>query len=133
MESIKQNLSFIKRSLLNETHKENCVSIQLILVETILAVKETTFKYEVPYSSENYLKHHYTFLTRSRKCKYKLLADLEELKCELNRRNTNVKRCLTLINKLLQNNLYQNSVNGVINSWTNTTTFKTKTKTLHVK
>lgn len=133
MESIKQNLCYIKRSLMNGTNKEQGAIIHLMLVETIEAVKETTFRYEVQYSSENYLKHNYTFITRSRMYKYKLLADLEELQCELSKRNTNVQRFLILLNKLLQNNLYQVQVNGVINKWTNTTAFKTKTKTLHVK
>ncbi|MEE6451713.1 hypothetical protein RAH41_14150 [Gottfriedia acidiceleris] len=113
METIKQNLSYIEKSLLNETHKEQGAIIHLMFTETILRVKETTFIYEVPYSSENYQKHMYSFISISRKAT--LLTDLEELHAEISKKNTNIKRSLVLVQKMLNNDLYKSEVKEVIN------------------
>jgi hypothetical protein len=134
MKVIKQNLAYIEKSLMNETHKEQSAIIHLMLVETTQEVKETIFIYEVPFVSAKEDYHFSTYEKRSRKAKASLLSDLQELQTELKTgRNTNIKRCLAVIQKMLHCNLYQDEINKTISKWVNVGNNPTKVRTLKVK
>lgn len=133
MKMIKQNLSYISKSLLNNTHKEQAVIINVMLEETIQEVKETTFVYEVPFCSVKEDYHIPIYVNRSKKAKFSILCDLQELQAELNKKTTNVKRCLALVQKMLNNNLYQDSINKTINKWVNVGKIETKIRKLKVQ
>jgi hypothetical protein len=133
MQTIKQNLQYIQRSIVQETHFEQSAILDLMLLETVLAIRQHTFKYEAKYSSDINNSHFKIYIQRSRKAKYCLLADLEELTGELGKKNLNSKRCTAIIEKVLQNDLYQNDVKLVINRFRNTTQSSTKIKKLNVK
>jgi hypothetical protein len=134
METVKQNLEYILKSLQNGTHKESGVIIELMLVETIQEVKETIFIYEVPFVSAKEDYHFSTYEKRSRKAKASLISDLQELQTELKTgRNINIKRCLAVIQKILHCNLYQDEINKTISKWVNVGNNPTKVRTLKVK
>lgn len=132
MQTVKQNLQYIQRSLSSGTHKEQTAILHLMMNETLEAVRNKSFQYETAYSSDKNLNHMYTYICLSKKAKASILADLQELQILHSRKNDS-KRCLAIVQKLLQNNLYQNEVNGVVNSWVNTSTSSTKTTPLSVK
>lgn len=133
MKIIKQNLSYIEKSLLNNTHKEQGAIIHLMLEETVQEVKDLVFQYEIPYSSQKATYHVFAFVKRSKKAKASLLCDLRELQTELNRKNINVKRCLVVIQKALQTNLYQDEINRSINKWVNIGNNPTRSKIITVE
>jgi hypothetical protein len=128
IEPIKQNLQYILKVLHDGTYEAQKPIIQVMMNETVEAVQKTTFKYDAPYNNENYLHHHHTFVCLSRKAKCSLMADIQQLQSTLARKNFNVKTCEAIINKLLQSNLYQCEVQGVINNWVNLSPAKHPTK-----
>lgn len=133
MQTIKQNLQYIQRSIVQETHFEQLAILDLMLSETVLALRQHTFKYEAKYSSDINNSHFKTYIQRSRKAKACLLSDMEEIAGELSKKNLNSKRCIALLEKVLKNDLYQNDVKLVINRFKNTTQSSTKMKKLNVK
>ncbi|QGQ47251.1 hypothetical protein [Metabacillus sediminilitoris] len=117
MNSIKQNLQYIEKSIISGTLNEQKVIIAVILSEVIEAVKEFTFTYQVPVSI--YKGHLETFICLAEKEKSRLLADLQELHYELERKKTNEKRALQLVEKMLVTDLYKDEVQRSINKWVN--------------
>lgn len=130
---IKQNLQYIKSAIDAGTLQEQKPIINVMLSEVVEAVRTITFYYDVQYSSENYQNHFSAFIRLSHKRKFMILADLEDLQSELQRRNTHEKLCSSILNNLIQSDLYACVVQDVIDSWHNTTTHKTRYKTIYVK
>jgi hypothetical protein len=126
LKQIKNNLSYIKASIKNGTDKEQKAILHLIIIETIEAARQVDFSFKVPYSSENHMNHLYSFYQKGMKAKACLLADLEELKREVTRKNGNTTRAVTVIETLLTSDLYKRDVNNSIDKWVNTTSFQTK-------
>jgi hypothetical protein len=131
LKQIKNNLSYIKASIENGTHLEQKAILHLIIIETIEAAREIDFSFKVPYSSENHMNHMYTFFSYGMKAKACLLADLEELKKEVRRKNGNKKRSLAIIQNLLTSDLCRRDVKNKIAKWVNTTSFQTKHKVIY--
>jgi hypothetical protein len=126
LKQISNNLLYIKASIENGTHLEQKAILHLIIIETIEAAQKTDFSFKIPYSSENHMNHMYSFYQKGMKAKACLLADLEELKREVTRKNGNKKRSLKLVQNLISTDLYKRDVNNSIDRWVNTTSFQTK-------
>jgi hypothetical protein len=131
LKQIKNNLSYIKASIENGTHLEQKAILHLIIIETIEAARQVDFSFKVPYSSENHMNHLYSFYQKGMKAKACLLADLEELKKEVTRKNGNKKRSLKLVQNLISTDLYKRDVNNSIDRWVNTTSFPTKHQVIY--
>ncbi|PWW20224.1 hypothetical protein DFO73_11638 [Cytobacillus oceanisediminis] len=123
---IRQNLIYIQTSLQNGTHKEQKAIIHLMMEDTLQAVKDTEFTYQYNYVRETDKSHQKVFINLANKSKTKLIASLEDLRCELTGRNGNSKQALALIKKMLETNLCKNEVKNKVRNWTNTTNITVK-------
>ena len=130
MESIKQNIEYIQKSILNNTHREQGAIIALIISETITAIKEATFSYDVPCVPNKANAHFAVITNKVKQAKSSLISDLQELEGCLKRNNT--KRSLNIIQKMLDNNLYMNDVKRVIDNWKGLSRSEVTKKTLRV-
>ncbi|WP_368298542.1 hypothetical protein [Cytobacillus firmus] len=120
METVLKNLKYIKRTIEDHTHVEQKAILSVLLSETIEEVRETTFKYEVPYidySGDNSGGNLATYKDMGKRFKSKVLAELEEVQKQLNKKNTGVNRCLAILNNLINTNLYTDKVNAKIKQW----------------
>ena len=131
MESIKQNIEYIQKSILNNTHREQQAIIALIISETVTTIKEATFSYDVPCVPNKSNAHFAVITNKVKQAKSSLISDLQELEGELKRNNT--KRCLNILQKMLECNLYMNDVQQVIDGWKGLTKKELTKKTLRIK
>ena len=134
METVKQNLLYVKQALTDGTHNQQKAIIHLILNDTVLLVKENVFKYDLPQVTIKEDYHVPVFVARSRKAKSSILCDLQELQVYMIK-GIHEKRCVAIINKLLTTNFHQNEIHSSIGKWVNVSgkKFETKIKKLNVK
>lgn len=131
MQTIKQNLQYIAKSIENGTHKEQSAILHLMIVETIQDMKELDTTFQVPYSTESYKHHFQAYINTASKYKATLLTNMEEVERELFTRKGNPQRALKLIQQMLQTNLYKDNVIHKIYKWVNTTHTPTKTEIIY--
>ncbi|MFJ7738870.1 hypothetical protein ACIQ2D_21420 [Lysinibacillus sp. NPDC097287] len=117
MKQVIKNLQYIQRSIDNNTYKEQSAIIHLLLTETIGEVKQLKFFYDAPYTSENYLKHHFTYIQLAKKEKAKVLSDLNELQDEFSKSNVNKNRVIKIVTTLLETRLGKQKIEGIMNRW----------------
>mgnify|MGYP001049292935 CR=1 FL=1 len=79
------------------------------------------FKYDVPVAFDRFNQHSIVFTSYGSKYKSKLLADLNELQHEINRKKPNKKRCQTLIQIVIRTDLYTLYLQKKLDVWINTT------------
>lgn len=115
--SIQQDLKQVYKILKAGTHKENAGMLQVILSELIDNVRTNINRFEAPQTSEKETMHFSKFTKISRKAKSKTIAELEEVLGELTKRKPNIKRCLLLIEGIIESNLHTNSVVKLIDKW----------------
>ncbi|MFS0637898.1 hypothetical protein AB1K84_18505 [Mesobacillus foraminis] len=119
LNELKGKLQSIEKALLEDSFKEPMLSVLLnVLIEEI---RELDFKYEVPFVLDKNKYHFYSYINFANKYKSKLLVDLQELQYEMNRKNTNKKRSLALLQGMIETDLYTSHVKKKINKWVNTT------------
>ncbi|MGM0835417.1 MAG: hypothetical protein ACQEV7_04625 [Bacillota bacterium] len=136
MQAVKQNLAYIKQTMENDTHREQSAIIHMLIEDILLSVKDHVFNYEVPYVMDKDKFHFKVFVSRSRQAKASLTCDLHELNHLITNKHTdkNIKRSVGIINKLLQNNLYQDEIHRTINKWINLAPkYEVKKKKMRVK
>ncbi len=117
MEHIADQLQYIQKAIMEDTHQQQKGIIMLILSESISEVKGTTFTVDIPYVDERRTGHLKTFANAGKHAKAKLIASLEDLSGEINRHKINKNRCLKIIQRLLKSNLYKNDVQRLIDDW----------------
>ncbi|WP_404347488.1 hypothetical protein LG311_17840 [Sutcliffiella horikoshii] len=134
METVKQNLQYIKASIETGTHHQQKAIVHLMLEDTVLSVKEQVFKYDLPQVTVKEDYHVPIFVARSRKAKACVLSDLHELQVYISK-GIHEKRCVAIINKLLTTNFYQNEIHRTIGKWVNVSgkKFEVNIKKLNVK
>ncbi|KOS67118.1 hypothetical protein AEA09_14795 [Lysinibacillus contaminans] len=120
MKQIIKNLQYVELSILNETTKEQSGILHLLMNETIEQTKEMKFFYDASFTSDKFLKHHFTYVQLAKKEKAKVLCDLHELQAELMVKNGNIKRALKIVTSLLETQLRKNNIERVINQWQKT-------------
>lgn len=110
IETAIQNLNYIQKKLLDGSYKNDMSLMQFALSNSIEAVRNTPFNYVIRHGTTKDKKGHIASYTAiAKRYKAKALCDLEDLQGELNSLFS-VKRCLVLIKKLLETNLYRNYV-----------------------
>lgn len=132
-QNIKKKLQYIQNSILNDTHQKQKAIIALLLTEAIVEIKQTEITLEVPFVTETHTEHITTISNMVKNAKATLIASLEELAGELNKRKVNTKRCLNAIQKMLESNLYMNGVYYTINKWRSLSRSKIIKQTITVK
>ncbi|MEA1853027.1 hypothetical protein U9M49_07985 [Cytobacillus sp. OWB-43] len=101
--------------LQSDGYQANIPSLLVLLAETIIEVRKQQFVYYVNYTSEE--SHISTYKAYCKMNKYKLLADLEEVEMILRSKTVNVKRCVVLLDKVLNSNLYQQTAQRKLSRW----------------
>lgn len=132
-ENILKNVQYIQRSILNNTYKEQCGIIALLIVETITEIKETAISFDVPCVSGKGNSHLAVVTSRVKKAKASLIASLEELDGQLKRNKVNTKLCLVIIQKMLESNLYMDDVQDIIDNWKSSSRSEVIKRTINVK
>ncbi|MGE6630747.1 hypothetical protein [Bacillus sp. NPDC077027] len=105
-ENVMQDLQYIEKSLLDDSYKEKLPILTVLLSEVYASVKAFDVEYKVPVSVHR--EHLQTFINLATQEKYRLLSDLQELNCELHKKNTN--RSLQLVKHMLDSDLYKERV-----------------------
>lgn len=109
MESVKQNLQYVKTAIEKGEMKKNAPMLLFALNECTAKIKATTFQYEVNYVSDKHQAHFRTVLQYANRFRAKLLTDVENLEMHI-KHNKGERICLQIIKKLLDTNLYMDIV-----------------------
>lgn len=133
MENITKDLQYIQSAILNDTHKKQKAIIALMITEAIVAVKESKITLEIPYVSDKNTHHITTISNMVKNVKATLISELEELNGELNRKKVNTKRCLNIIQKMLDSSLGMNGVQQTISKWRGLSRSKVIKQTITLK
>lgn len=133
MENITKDLQYIQSAILNDTHKNQKAIIALIITEAIVAIKESEITLEIPYVSEKNTDHITTISNMVMNVKATLISELEELNGELNRKKVNTKRCLNIIQKMLDSSLGMNGVQQTVSKWRGLSRSKVIKQTITLK
>jgi hypothetical protein len=131
---VKHNLQYLKQALDTGTYQEQKPILQVLLAESIEAVRETTLNFDMYYDNDRYTYHVYAYVLRIKKAKAELIVMLQELQYELSRKQVNVKRSLLLVNRLLDTELNTKDVQETIEKWVSINPrVQVKTRRLEVK
>lgn len=132
-QNITRKLQYIQNSILNDTHQKQKAIIALMITEAIVEIKQTEITLDIPYVTETHTEHITTISNMVKNAKATLIASLEELAGELNKRKVNEKRALLIIQKMLESNLYMNGVYYTISKWKSLSRSKIIKQTITVK
>jgi hypothetical protein len=81
MKQAMQNLLYVEKALRNGTYKAEAPILTVLLEE----IKNTSFQFEVPCSSDTNIEHLKTYENLALKYKAKLLVDIRKLQHEINK------------------------------------------------
>ncbi|BDG37241.1 hypothetical protein PcaKH15_31470 [Parageobacillus caldoxylosilyticus] len=123
MKQAMQNLLYVEKALRNGTYKAEAPMLTVLLEEALEEIKNTSFQFEVPCSSDTNIEHLKTYENLALKYKAKLLVDIRKLQHEINKKNVNGKYCLNLVQKIIESNLYMNHVKAMIQNTSQKTKF----------
>lgn len=129
---IKQNLRYIESSLINGTHKEQSGILQLIINDSITDAKRYSMTFTAPYVQETSKAHFLVFIQRIKKAEATLISELQELQAELIAKNGNEKRALSIVQKIIERNLFKIDVSEVLKKWQNTTSKEVQKQLIYV-
>jgi hypothetical protein len=106
LNNITSNIQTVKKALEQGEFPSGKAILSVVIAETIMEVREASFSYEASYSSNQCLMHLRNYKSRALKYKSMLISDLREVLQELEKRKGNVNRCVNILNKMLEMNLY---------------------------
>lgn len=129
---IMQNLRYIESSLINGTHKEQSGILQLIINDAIADARLFSMTFQAPFSTETRKAHFFTFLDRIRKAEATLISALNDVQTELIAKNGSEKRALSIVQKIIERNMFKMDVADVMNKWRNTTVNKTQNQLIYL-
>jgi hypothetical protein len=109
-----QNLIYFEKSLRNGTFKAETPILTVLIEEALEEIKSTAWEFEIPCTCTGHTDHVKTYKNYAIKYKSKLLADLRELQHLLNKKDVPEKKCLQMVRKLIETNLYMNYVKEMI-------------------
>lgn len=115
MEQIRDNLNYLYKVLQGDNHRQYKPILLVILAETITEIRNQQFVYYVNYGTEQ--THVGTYKAYCKMNKYRLIADLEEIEMILRGKTVNIKRCVVLLDKVLNSNLYQQTAQRKVSRW----------------
>jgi sensor c-di-GMP phosphodiesterase-like protein len=81
MKQAMQNLLYVEKALRNGTYKAEAPILTVLLEE----IKNTSFQFEVPCSSDTNIEHLKTYENLALKYKAKMLVDIRKLQHEINK------------------------------------------------
>jgi hypothetical protein len=117
MKNAFQNLIYVEKALRNGTYKAEKPMLTVLLEEALEEIKNTSWQFEIPCTCTGHKEHLKTYENTALKYKSKLLADLRELQHLLNKKDVPEKKCLQMVRKLIETNLYMNYVKEMIDKF----------------
>lgn len=94
--------------------KETAITV---LSEKLQEIRNNGIRYYVNSTNDKYMEHIESYTDRARQNKYKAIVAIQELLHELNSKNTNYKRCNTLIDEPLSTDYYKKDVEKLLGRW----------------
>jgi hypothetical protein len=109
-----KNLVYIEKVLREGTYNAEKPMLTVLLNEALEEIKKSSWEFEVPLTCTGHKEHVKTYENLALKHKSKLMADLRELQHLLNKKDVPEKKCLQMVRKLIETNLYMNYVKELI-------------------
>lgn len=111
IEDLKSVKDRLLESEMNEAEKKELINMLLNVIDDVKA-SDPEFKVKFFNHSNN---HHETYLNFADMCLNKLYSDIENIVSRLKGKKMNVKYMASILNEMIQTNLYLNSVQKYIN------------------
>jgi hypothetical protein len=112
-----QNLVYIEKVLREGTYNAEKPMLTVLLNEALEKIKKSSWEFEVPMTCTGHKEHVKTYKNLALKYKSKLLADVREIQHLLNKKDVPEKKCLQMVRKLIESNLYMNRVKAKIDKF----------------
>lgn len=105
-----QNLKYIHKQLKKKNYKENLPFLAFACEEAQNTISETPFLYKLEVNPSNKMAHVASYSSLAKRYKNRLRCQLHELHHELNGLDCNVKRCLVLLEVIIESNLHRDGI-----------------------